>query len=149
VAFAAALAGMVARASGAEMADADAVARRMDELRARLGALAGEDAAAYGEVLRARDPRARAEALSRAAEVPLEVAETGAEIAELTARLASEGRRTLRGDAVTGSLLAEAGARAAAELVATNLEGVLPADDRADRARVAASRAEAARRAVL
>ena len=60
----------------------------------------------------------------------------------MAARLAAGGNPNLRGDAVTGALLAEAGARAAAALVGINLAGAED-DDRPARAEQLA--AEAAR----
>jgi formiminotetrahydrofolate cyclodeaminase len=64
-----------------------------------------------------------AAALSGAADVPLAVAEAAADVAVLAALVAHEGNDRLRGDALVAAELAEAGARAAAELVAINLAG--------------------------
>ena len=64
-----------------------------------------------------------AAALSKATDVPLEVVETGAAVVALAARIAEQGNPRLLGDAVTAALLAEAGTRAAADLVMINLEG--------------------------
>jgi len=75
--------------------------------------------AAAGEQLNAAD-------LSAAAAVPLQIMELASQVARLAARLAKAGNRNLHGDAVTGLMLAEAGARAAAVLVEINLGG---ADD--------------------
>jgi formiminotetrahydrofolate cyclodeaminase len=112
------------------------------------------DADAYGRVISAMrpeagaDPRRReravAAALSDAADVPMEIAGLGAEVARLAARLATEGNPALRGDAVAGAVLAEAGARAAAVLVGINLAGA-PGDDR--HARAESLRSAAARSA--
>ena len=64
--------------------------------------------------------------------MPLAVAEAGAEVAKIAARLASDGNPNLRGDALTACLLAQAGVRAAAVLVALNLAD--DADPRRERA---------------
>ena len=68
----------------------------------------------------ARDD-SRREALRGAAVVPLEIAEIGARVAGMALRVAEEGNPNLRGDAVTGALLAAASARSAACLVAINV----------------------------
>jgi methenyltetrahydrofolate cyclohydrolase len=70
-----------------------------------------------------------AAALSEAAEVPMRIAELAVPVARIAARLAAAGNPSLRGDAITGALLAEAGARAAAALVGINLAGA-PGDER-------------------
>jgi formiminotetrahydrofolate cyclodeaminase len=62
-----------------------------------------------------------ARALSKAADVPMEIVELAAQVAGLAAPLAAVGNPALRGDAVAAALLAQAGARAAATLVAINL----------------------------
>lgn len=131
VGLAAGLCAMAARFSSATVADAAAVAEQADLLRRRVAALAREDAEAYTRVLQAfrlpkgQDAAARREqidaALSAAAEPPLAVAEAAVEVGALARRLETEGNPNLRGDAVTGRLLAEAGCRAAVELVAANL----------------------------
>jgi len=74
-----------------------------------------------------------AAALSDAAAVPMQVVELAAPVARIAARLAAAGNPNLRGDAITGALLAEAGARSAATLVAINLAAA-PDDDRPARA---------------
>ena len=70
-------------------------------------------------------------ALERAAAIPLAIAEVGADVADLAASLAEHGNPAVRGDAVAGALLAEAGTRAAAHLVRINL-GATPEDVRVD-----------------
>ncbi len=104
--------------------------------------LAQADAAAYGRVLDAyRTPhddeeerrRRIREALSEAADVPLSIAEVGAEVAGNAARLAEEGNPNLRGDAVTATVLAGAGVRAAATLVEINVSAGGADDDRLSR----------------
>ena len=105
--------------------------------------LADRDVDAYGRVLGADGPDEASAALSRAADPPLEIAAVAAELAELATEAARSGSPRLRGDAITGAQLAAAAARAAAELVATDLAD-LPLDPRREQARAAAARASAA-----
>jgi formiminotetrahydrofolate cyclodeaminase len=78
----------------------------------------------------------------------VEVAAGVAEVAALAADAAEHGNPNLRGDAAAGAALAEAGARAAANLVAINLRA-RPEDGRPARAACfAAEAAEAAARAL-
>jgi formiminotetrahydrofolate cyclodeaminase len=155
-AMASSLCAMAGRFSEPPGADPSPVARRAIALADAAAPLAQADAAAYGRFLEARrlprepDPAPRrqaiAEATSRAADVPLQVARIAAEVAELGATVAVEGNPNLRGDAVTAALLGAAAARAAATLVAINLEG---ADDpRVEQSGALATAAEEARRAV-
>jgi methenyltetrahydrofolate cyclohydrolase len=141
VALAAALTGMAARFSMDHLADAETIADKAEELRSRVMPLAQADAAAYGRVLDAyriphdeegRRRRIR-EALSEAADVPLSIAEVGVEVAGNAARLAEEGNPNLRGDAVTATVLAGAGVRAAATLVEINVSAGGADDDRLSR----------------
>ena len=53
--------------------------------------------------------------------MPLEIAGIGARVAQLAVRVAEDGNPNLRGDAVTGALLAAASARSAASLVDINV----------------------------
>ena len=53
--------------------------------------------------------------------VPLEIAGIGARVAQLAVRVAEAGNPNLRGDAVTGAVLAAASARSAASLVDINV----------------------------
>ena len=53
--------------------------------------------------------------------MPLEIAGIGVEVALMAARLAEAGNPNLRGDAVTGAVLAAASARSAACLVDINV----------------------------
>ena len=157
IALAAALAGMTARFSEKKLGEeADRLAVRADALRAEVGALAQADAEAYGAYVEARrlpeDRPGREEALAeaedRAARVPLRIAEIGAEIARLAVDLAKRGNPNLAGDAYTAGVLAEAGTRAAANLVVVNLGGD-EADERVRRARELASvSSEAAEHAI-
>jgi formiminotetrahydrofolate cyclodeaminase len=124
-AMAAGLVAMAARFSATRMPGAGDLADQADELRRRLDQLADMDARAYAAVLDAgrqpgddgqRRERMR-EALLGAALVPLEIAGIGVEVALMAARLAEAGNPNLRGDAVTGAVLAAASARSAACLV--------------------------------
>jgi methenyltetrahydrofolate cyclohydrolase len=153
-AMAAGLVAMAARFSARQLPGAGEVADQADELRRRLAQLAEEDARAYAAVLdagrqpgddRQRRERTR-EALLGAAHVPLEIAGIGARVARLAVRVAQAGNPNLRGDAVTGALLAAASARSAASLVDINVglggldaelsrraaQAVADADDAAD-----------------
>jgi len=158
VAMAAGLVTMAARLSQDEWPGAAAVVERSEDIRARVAPLAAADAAAFEEVLIAlRLPRHLEEevreaaldnALVRAAEVPLQVAREAAEIAELGAVVAERGNPRLRGEAVSGSLLAASAGRAAANLVAMN-RGADQGDERIGQARALVASAEtAAERAV-
>lgn len=158
VALAAGLCSMAARFSYGRLDAARELADRAESLRREAATLAGEDAAAYGRVLEARrmprtgEPRRRElrAALLGAADVPLAVAGAGASVAEVAARLVGSGNPNLRGDAVTAALLAEAGTRAAAELVEINTEDLAGEPDglRRGRARrLSREASESARRA--
>ncbi|WP_214403222.1 cyclodeaminase/cyclohydrolase family protein [Pseudonocardia lacus] len=153
VAAAAGLVAMSARYSSD--GGAPALAAEADAERAAVLALADADAAAYGEVLAAMraptsDP-ARADrlrkALEGAAEVPLRIAQAGERVARTGVAVAAGGNPNLAGDVRTAVLLAEAAARAAAELVRINVEsgGLDAAVDAAARDAVAGA-AEATRR---
>jgi formiminotetrahydrofolate cyclodeaminase len=147
-AIAAALVEMAAQFSSKHWDDADAAAVRARELRERAAPLAQADAEAYEAVIAARGEPGYDEALSRAADVPLAIVEAAADVAELAAELAAQGNPNLRGDAVTAALLAEASARAAANLVEINL-AERDRDRRVDRAQELASAAGAAARRAL
>jgi formiminotetrahydrofolate cyclodeaminase len=158
VAMAAGLVAMAARFSGDQLKRAEAVAAEAEALRLRVAPLAQADGNAYGKVLEAlalpRESSAERRqlreetirrALEGAADVPLTVAEIGANVAELAETVARSGNPNLRGDAVTAGLLAAAGARSAARLVAIN---VGDRDERTVQAeRLAGKAADAARRA--
>ncbi len=126
---------------------------RVAGLRVRALALAEAELSGYGPVLDARrlpaDDPARAtrleHALDQASHGPLEIAESAAEVAELGERVARAADPAVRGDAVTGVVLAEAAAAAAAALVGVNLAD-RPGAAMAQRARDAAGRAASARR---
>lgn len=111
------LAGMAARYSVGILDDAQQLADRADDCRASAAQLADDDGLAYAQVLAAHDEASRSAALRGAAEVALAIAETGAETSHVAARLAVEGKASVRGDAVTGAVLATAATRAAVDLV--------------------------------
>jgi formiminotetrahydrofolate cyclodeaminase len=119
-AMAAGLVAMAARFSARQLAGAGELADQADTLRRMAAQLADMDARAYTAVLEA-GPGQRPEALLGAALVPLEIAAIGARVAALAAQLAEAGNPNLRGDAVTGALLAAASARSAACLVDINV----------------------------
>lgn len=135
VALAAALAEMVAKLSADHLVAASELAEQSERARRRVSLLAQTDAVAYGSVIAARrEGRSVREALSKAADVPLAIAETGAEVSGIAFRLAQDGNPNLRGDALTATLLAEAGMRAAAALAQINLSAAGIVDDRLERA---------------
>jgi methenyltetrahydrofolate cyclohydrolase len=153
VAMAAGLVAMAARFSQKHWADAADVVDRAEALRHRCAPLAPADAQAYEEVLTAfRLPKdlepdvrnaAIGHALARAAEIPLEIAKEASEVAVLGALVAENGNPNLRGDAVAGAILSEAGARVAANLVEINL-ATADGDERIARAREHVAAAAAA-----
>ena len=158
VALGAGLAAMAARLSMRQLPDAVEVTAAADVLARRTARYADDDAAAFEAVQAAYrlpaepDPGGRRTAiraaLTRATEVPVAIAEAAAEVAGLADRLAAQGNPNLRGDAVTGALLAEAGARAAATLVALNVAAGDLDESWTDRARMAVrSAGDAARSA--
>jgi len=118
-AMAAGLVAMAARFSARQLPGAGELADQADQWRRQAAALADLDARAYTAVLDA-GPGQRPEALLGAALVPLEIAGIGARVAALAAQLAEAGNPNLRGDAMTGALLAAASARSAACLVDIN-----------------------------
>jgi formiminotetrahydrofolate cyclodeaminase len=109
--------------------------------------LADMDARVYTAVLASRGPERR-EALLAAAMIPLEIAAIGARVAGLAVRVAEAGNPNLRGDAVTGAVLAAASARSAGCLVDINvrLGGLDPGLSRRA-ARAVADAGDAAERA--
>ena len=110
--------------------EATSLAADARRLRDSALALAERELESYAPVLAAlrsdpgpeRDRRLRA-ALSQAADAPLAVAGCAAEVAELGLAALTGGSEHLRGDAITGVLLAEAACAAAGRLVAINLAG--------------------------
>jgi formiminotetrahydrofolate cyclodeaminase len=129
VALAAGLCAMTAGRSANRIARAAELAAEARRLCQDVAPLAQADADGYRAVMEAHrlapDTPGRAEAvsaaLSAASDVPVRIVEAGVAAAGLAARLVEEGNQNLRGDAVTAALLAAAGARAAARLVAINL----------------------------
>ena len=147
-AMAAALVSMAARAHG----DLGGVAQA-DSLRARLLALAEEDAEALERALQSLageidDPRTEARdfeigrALRRTADTPVLIAEAADDVAAAAADLAARIEGPEKPDAAAAAFLAEAAARVAAHLVTVNLATV-EGDERLARARVAAESAGA------
>jgi formiminotetrahydrofolate cyclodeaminase len=124
-AMAAGLVAMAARFSARQLPEAGDLADQADKLRLMAAQLADMDAQVYAAVLevfrRRGDADQRREALLAAAMVPLEIAAIGVRVAALAARVAEGGNPNLRGDAVTGALLAAASARSAASLVDINV----------------------------
>ena len=126
-------------------------AARAGQLRAEAIEHAERELSSYAPVLDAvrlpRDDPSRSarvqEALLEASRTPVAIARAAAELAGLGADVAQASSPSVRGDAVTGTLLAEAAAAAATTLVEINLAG-RPAGDLAEAARaVRASAAEA------
>jgi formiminotetrahydrofolate cyclodeaminase len=113
-------------------------------LRAEALRLAEEELTSYAPVLEAKTPADRTTALDAASEPPAQIAETAAEVAELGLLVAGSSSPAVRGDALTGVILADAAATAAARLVATNITS----GPVFDRARDAAARAAKARDSV-
>jgi methenyltetrahydrofolate cyclohydrolase len=138
-ALAAALVEMAARIRSSD--EADESAARAASLRSDALRLAEEELTSYAPVLEAQTPADRTTALDAASEPPAQIAETAAEVAELGIEVASSSSPAVRGDALTGVILAEAACSAAARLVATNITS----GPVFDRARQAAERAAKAR----
>ena len=156
-ALAAALVEMAARLGLARGAGPPpGASERARVLRERALRLAERELSAYLPVLEASrlpaehpDRRHRLRvALSEAATTPLAIAEAAAATAETGVEVVRSSNPRVRGDAVTGVLLAEAAAAAAAALVEINLEG-LGEEDRLAGAREARRRAAEARARAL
>ena len=154
VAMAAGLVAMAARRSLEVWPEAKGAVAQAEALRARVTPLAERNAAAYSEAvatLRDKDSSAApdrrdeaiADALDRAAGVPLQIGEAASDVGSLAALLVERGEGSVRADAATAALLAQAGARAAATLVEVNL-GITSADERVTQARAFADAATAA-----
>jgi methenyltetrahydrofolate cyclohydrolase len=145
-ALGAALVEMAARIAG----DLEAAARASG-LRARALELAEAELSSYAPVLEAMrlprgDPsrsRRLEAALIEASATPQAVAQAAAEAAELGVAVARNSSKEVRGDALTGVVLAEAAAASAAGLVEINLarQPLAPALEQAREARARASRA--------
>jgi methenyltetrahydrofolate cyclohydrolase len=129
--------------------------QRAAQLREEAASLAHADGEAYGHVLEAlrAEPgeerhRQLDQAVSEAIAVPMRVLELASEVATLAADVAETGNRNLEGDALTGSLLAEAAARSAATLAQLNASLLSPhaiAGAHLERLRPALARATRAR----
>lgn len=147
-AAAAALTAKVARGSRATWIEAGGAVARAESLRMQAQVLIGRDAHAYREAtsallhdersarrgvaapaLAASADRERLleEALAQAADLSLAIADAAGQIAELAGQVARSCPSSLRPDALTAVVLAEAAACAAARLVKVNRQ--LPADD--------------------
>jgi methenyltetrahydrofolate cyclohydrolase len=157
VAIAAGLVAMVARRSADSWPDSAGIAAQALTLQARAAPLALADAQVWQQALEAlaavEENHATqngdlAEKLDLSTTVPLQIAEAAADTASLAALAAELGEGTYRPDAVAAAVLAAAGARAAAHLVAVNLT-VQEGDQRLLRARASEQAAtEAAARAL-
>jgi formiminotetrahydrofolate cyclodeaminase len=158
VAIAAGLVAKVARSSRGEWPDAPGVVAQAEALRERAAALAPVDADVYERAVAVlRDPgeegserrdAAIARALSEAADVPLRIASLASDVAVLGELAAACGNQALKAEAVAATALAEAGARAAAHLVAVNL-ATQPEDQRTLDARRCVETASGASRAAF
>lgn len=154
VALGAGLCAMTARLSARRLGadEAAAVTGEAERIAATAASLVQADADSYRKVLDARrrraagDPQSQAgevaAALSAACDVPVQIAELAVSAASSAASLTRSGNPALRGDAITGALLAAAGARAAATLVAINLAAA-PDDPRLARTAQLAAQASA------
>ena len=147
LALGAALVEMSASLAGDSEAAARAAVLRAEALEA-----AEAELSSYAPVLDAvrlpRDDPSRTgrleDALLEASRTPLGIAERAADAAELGASVAAGSSASVRGDAVTGTVLAEAACAAAAGLVEVNLARQSSAPE-LERARGAAGRANRAR----
>jgi methenyltetrahydrofolate cyclohydrolase len=128
---------------------------RAHAIREEVSGLAFADGQAYGSVLDAlrmdageRRAQCLDDAVAGAICVPMRVLELAAEVAVLAADVAETGNRNLEGDALAGSLLAEAAARSAATLAQLNasmLSRHAIADAHLERLRPALAKATRAR----
>lgn len=132
--MAAGLLAMFARSSRS-LPDRDAIVARADRWRAHAMQLVDADRQAYAQVLdrreqRAQDPDGFRSAVAGANLPPLAVTVIGTGVAKLAYRVLDAGNPAVRGDLVTGIVLADAAVASAAELIASNTEfGGLPAED--------------------
>ena len=132
-----------------------ALTARARALRETALALAERELGSYAPVLEAmrgepgpeRDERLRT-ALEEAAAAPLAIAGCAAELAELGLTALGNGSEHLRGDVMTGVVLAEAACASAVQLVELDL-ATMPDDPRLAEARRAGEVAAAARRRAL
>ena len=151
IALAAELIAMTARASE-QWPDGAAAAAQAVTLRDRATKATRDEGVAFPaaiEALRSSrtstgDRAALGPALDEAAALTVRIAQAGADVADLASFAVAAGHPDLRADAVVAVVLAEAGARAAAHLVAINL-AVTKGDARLEAADGAAASAAAAR----
>jgi formiminotetrahydrofolate cyclodeaminase len=125
----------------ARLASDDDSAERARGLRSEALRLAEEELTSYAPVLEAQTAADRTTALDAASEPPAQIAEAAAEVAELGMTVAGSSSPAVRGDALTGVILAGAAATAATRLVETNITS----GPVFERARGAAERASKAR----
>lgn len=116
------------------VADRGGRLHRVDVLRSVGVEVADRDREAYARVLAAwplrdEDPDAFADAVRSANRPPLEVTGLGLEIVEVGEVVATSGNPNLRGDVLTGMLLAQAATVSAVELIAINTELAQLSDD--------------------
>ena len=116
IAIAAALVEMTAEISGIATAVEVANAARATAL-----ALGADDARVYTRVIEAATPAERDDALRAAAEPPLKLADIAETIAGLASDIATDGKESVRGDALAARTLAEAAGTAARTLADINL----------------------------
>jgi formiminotetrahydrofolate cyclodeaminase len=153
VALAGGLVAMVARSSRSSWSEAAGIAAQALALVDRVLPLVNADALVWDQATAALEEAgggddALERKLEAAAAIPIRIAEAGADAAALAELAADRGEGAYRADAVAASILASAGAAAAAHLVAVNL-GVREGDERLARARASAEAAgDAARRAL-
>ena len=109
------------------------IIEQAEELRGRLRHLADEDAAAYGDVMKAyaipkdqADARKAAiqKAMMGAADVPMRTLEAARDVARLCMRAAEAGNVNARSDGGVGGMLAGAAARGAYYNVLINIQGL-------------------------
>jgi formiminotetrahydrofolate cyclodeaminase len=153
VGLAAGLVAMVARSSRDSWSDARGVAAQAQALADRVLPLVRADAEAWEQAVVALRETGAGDAvleekLEAAAAVPIEIADAAADAAALAELVADRGDGTYRADAAVAAVLAAAGARAAAHLVAVNL-GVREGDQRLVAVRRSAESAEDAARRTL
>lgn len=123
--------------------EAPGTAAQAQALRSRALLLAETDAVAYNAYIEARrEPRGETpeerdaeigRALETAANPPLAIAETAADVVELAALAVERADQSLAADVTAALLIAEAAARAAAQLVHVNL-ATYEGDERVSRA---------------
>jgi formiminotetrahydrofolate cyclodeaminase len=147
-ALAARLIATLARRSAGCWPDAGRAAAEATDLAERLDSLGRADAHAYLAALEAlrgteHSGEALREKLSAAADIPIQICEAASEIALLAREVVDRGEPELEADACGAAMMAEGAARAAAQLVSTNLT-ITDDDPRVVETATLVSRAEAA-----